>query len=68
MESTPRFDYCIKLIVIGDSDVGKTSILVKFTDEQFKSTHITTVGIDFKIKTMKIDDKVVKVQVWDTAG
>lgn len=54
--------------MIGDSGVGKTSLLLRFTDDQFNATPLNTIGVDFKIKTLKIDDKIVKVQVWDTAG
>ena len=61
-------DYLIKLILIGDSEVGKTSILLKFTEDSFSANHIATIGIDFKMKTQSIDGKNIKLQIWDTAG
>lgn len=57
-----------KIVLIGDSGVGKTSLLLRFAEDVFNATPLQTIGVDFKIKTLKIDDKIVKVQVWDTAG
>ncbi len=62
------FDCVIKLLLIGDSGVGKTSILLRFADDSFTLDHIPTLGIDFKIKTVEIEGKVCKMQIWDTAG
>jgi len=50
-----------KVVLIGDSGVGKTSLLLRFTEDVFNATPLQTIGVDFKIKTMKIDDKIVKV-------
>lgn len=66
-------DYVFKILLIGDSNVGKTSLLVRFCDNQFPENHKATIGIDFKIKSMKIIafngvEKSVKLQIWDTAG
>lgn len=58
----------VKLIIIGDSGVGKTNILTRFCDDIFKDTHIATIGVDFSNRTLQIDDKRIKMQVWDTAG
>ncbi|KAH8045530.1 GTPase [Aureococcus anophagefferens] len=58
----------IKLLMIGDSAVGKTSLLLRYANDTFSSTFITTIGIDFKIKTINLDGKRVKLQIWDTAG
>jgi len=66
--SRAAFDYLIKLILIGDSGFGKTCFLLRFADDGFTSSHISTIGIDFKIKTINIDGKNVKLQIWDTAG
>lgn len=60
--------YLIKLLVIGDSGVGKSCILSRFVDDTFSPSFVTTIGIDFKIKTMEIDGKYYKLQIWDTAG
>jgi Ras-related protein Rab-8A len=63
-----NYDYLIKLIIIGDSGTGKSSLLLRFCDNLFNTTFISTIGIDFKIRTMTIDDKKYKLQIWDTAG
>ncbi|XP_034394740.1 ras-related protein Rab-3D-like isoform X2 [Cyclopterus lumpus] len=62
------FDYMFKLLIIGNSSVGKTSFLVRFADASFTSTFVSTVGIDFKVKTIHRSDKRFKLQIWDTAG
>lgn len=62
------FDYLLKIIIIGDSSVGKSSLMTVFSGEKFSVSHITTIGIDFKIKTIQIGDKKIKFQIWDTAG
>jgi len=58
----------IKLLMIGDSGVGKSCLLLRFSDDSFTPTFITTIGIDFKIKTIELNGKRVKLQIWDTAG
>ena len=63
-----QFDMKIELITLGDSSVGKSSLLNKFSDDKFTTQHITTVGIDFKIKYVQLDGKNVKLLMWDTAG
>lgn len=62
------YDYLFKLLLIGDSGVGKTSILFRFSDDQFNASFIATIGIDFKIRTIDIEGKRIKLQIWDTAG
>ena len=57
-----------KVILIGDSSAGKTSLLMKYSDGIFSQTPRATIGVDFKIKNVKIDKKVCKLQIWDTAG
>ncbi|ANB14055.1 Rab family GTPase SEC4 [Sugiyamaella lignohabitans] len=68
MSTTRTYDLLIKLLLIGDSGVGKSCLLLRFCDDQFTPSFITTIGIDFKIRTINLDDKRVKLQVWDTAG
>lgn len=66
--ATKSYDYLFKLLLIGDSGVGKTSILFKFSEDTFSPAFISTIGIDFKIRTIQVDGKRIKLQVWDTAG
>jgi len=68
MSRQPPYDYLIKLLMIGDSGVGKSCLLLRFSDDSFTTSFITTIGIDFKIKTIDIAGKRLKLQVWDTAG
>ncbi|XP_001368638.3 ras-related protein Rab-8A isoform X1 [Monodelphis domestica] len=62
------YDYLFKLLLIGDSGVGKTCVLFRFSEDAFNSTFISTIGIDFKIRTIELDGKRIKLQIWDTAG
>jgi Ras-related protein Rab-8A len=62
------FDHQIKLLLIGDSGVGKSCCLLRFSEDSFTPSFITTIGIDFKIRTIELDGKRVKLQIWDTAG
>ena len=68
MSKGSTFDLQIKLLMIGDSGVGKTCLLLRYANDSFSPTFITTIGIDFKIKTVCLDSTVVKLQIWDTAG
>ncbi|XP_075758436.1 ras-related protein Rab-3D [Pelodiscus sinensis] len=63
-----NFDYMFKLLIIGNSSVGKTSFLFRYADDSFTSAFVSTVGIDFKVKTVYRNEKRVKLQIWDTAG
>ncbi|XP_012369872.1 ras-related protein Rab-13 [Octodon degus] len=62
------YDHLFKLLLIGDSGVGKTCLIIRFAEDNFNSTYISTIGIDFKIRTVDIEGKKIKLQVWDTAG
>lgn len=59
-----NFDYLFKILIIGESSVGKTSLLFRYADDSFTSAFVSTVGIDFKVKTLIHDDKRVKLQIW----
>jgi Ras-related protein Rab-10 len=63
-----NYDLLFKLLLIGDSGVGKTNILLRFSEDAFNSNSIATIGIDFKIKTIELRGKKIKLQIWDTAG
>lgn len=54
--------------MIGDCGVGKTNVLIRFCENTFKQNYIATIGVDFKIKTITVRDKRIKLQIWDTAG
>ena len=59
----PDYDYLLKILLIGDSNTGKSSLLIRFCDDSFSEAFISTIGVDFKVKTIEIDGKLVKLQV-----
>ena len=63
-----KYDHLVKLLLIGDSGVGKSCILLRYCDNEFTTSFITTIGIDFKVKTVEVSGKRLKLQIWDTAG
>jgi Ras-related protein Rab-8A len=64
MNDEDDFDILLKLLLIGDSGVGKSCLLLRFTENDFAQTFTATIGIDFKVKTLQIGDKTIKLQVW----
>eukprot|EP01135_Chromosphaera_perkinsii_P006529 Nk52_evm1s539 gene=Nk52_evmTU1s539 len=62
------YDYLFKMLLVGDSGVGKTCMLMRYVDGSFTESFIATIGIDFKVKTVQHDGKNIKLQMWDTAG
>jgi Ras-related protein Rab-1A len=58
----------VQLLLIGDSGVGKSCLLLRFADDSYTDSYISTIGVDFKIRTVELDGKVIKLQIWDTAG
>ena len=70
MQIHSDFEFQMKLVVIGDSGVGKTNFIFRFTEGRFSPLHVTTVGLDYKSKiiTLPSSKKRVKLQIWDTAG
>uniref|UniRef100_A0A3P9I1C5 small monomeric GTPase n=1 Tax=Oryzias latipes TaxID=8090 RepID=A0A3P9I1C5_ORYLA len=64
----PDFNHMFKLLIIGNSSVGKTSVLFRYADDSFNPAYVSTVGIDFKVKTVFRNEKRIKLQIWDTAG
>ncbi|OMJ74002.1 hypothetical protein SteCoe_23901 [Stentor coeruleus] len=63
-----EFDYLFKILLIGDSSVGKTSILLRYIDNTYSGEFQATIGVDFKVSTVKLNSKIIKLQLWDTAG
>jgi Ras-related protein Rab-8A len=57
-----------KVIIIGDSGIGKTVLITRFCEDNFKTSYVATIGVDFKVKNMTIQDRKYRMQIWDTAG
>ena len=68
MESQNEFDYTIKLLLVGDSCVGKTNFIYQFIEKKFSQNHMATTGIDLKYTTIEYKNKKIRIQLWDTAG
>lgn len=58
----------LKILIIGESAVGKSCLLLRYTDKKFSDAFMTTIGVDFKTKYLTIDGEEIKLQIWDTAG
>jgi Ras-related protein Rab-8A len=64
-----NYDYIFKILLLGDSSVGKTCFLLRYSDDTFTENHISTIGLDYRFKLVNLEnDKKVKLQIWDTAG
>ena len=63
-----EYDHLLKYVIVGDSSVGKSCLLLRFADDQFNENYMTTIGVDFRFKTVNSNNKNVKLQIWDTAG
>ena len=68
MENNQEYDYLFKLLLIGNSSVGKSSLLFRFVENVWDDNFVPTIGVDFKLKTLEVNGKKVKLQIWDTAG
>ncbi|KAK8818237.1 hypothetical protein WA556_006058, partial [Blastocystis sp. ATCC 50177/Nand II] len=68
MNLNRNYDYLFKIVLIGDSGVGKSSLLLRFADGAFTDSFISTIGVDFRFRTVETLDKTAKLQIWDTAG
>ena len=63
-----EYEFIFKVLLLGNSNVGKSSLFLRFVDNIWNDTFVPTIGVDFKIKTLEIDKKKIKMQIWDTAG
>ena len=63
-----EYEFIFKVLLLGNSNVGKSSLFLRFVDDIWNDTFVPTIGVDFKIKTLEIDQKKIKMQIWDTAG
>eukprot|EP01017_Pseudomicrothorax_dubius_P043248 TRINITY_DN716_c0_g2_i2.p1 TRINITY_DN716_c0_g2~~TRINITY_DN716_c0_g2_i2.p1 ORF type:complete len:218 (-),score=48.01 TRINITY_DN716_c0_g2_i2:30-683(-) len=68
IRSTQEQEYVFKVVLVGDASVGKSSILIRFSDNKFTEYYKNTIGVDFKMRQLDIEGKHVKLQIWDTAG
>ena len=68
MANNQEYDYLFKLLLIGNSSVGKSSLLFRFVENVWDDNFVPTIGVDFKLKTLEVNGKKVKLQIWDTAG
>ena len=69
MNNTKRsYDALFKLVIVGDSGVGKSCFLLRYADNAFTESFISTIGVDFRFKSINVNDKIIRLQIWDTAG
>jgi Ras-related protein Rab-1A len=69
MNNTKKsYDELFKLVIVGDSGVGKSCFLLRYADNAFTESFISTIGVDFRFKSTSVNDKRIKLQIWDTAG
>lgn len=63
-----QFDYLFKTIIVGDGAVGKTALSLRYTEDKFQESYKMTIGVDFSIKRVVVNNKKIKTQIWDTGG
>ena len=63
-----EFDYLFKIVLVGDTNVGKTNLLSRYTSDEFFSKMKSTIGVEFHTKSVTVNENVIKAQLWDTAG
>ena len=66
--ASPNYQYIFKVILIGDSNTGQTSLINRFVNKTFDEKYLCTIGVDFFMKTIEVDEQTIKLQIWDTAG
>ena len=68
VQTTDDYHSLFKILLIGDSCVGKSSYLIRFSDNVYSESYISTIGVDFKVRSIELNNRIYKLQVWDTAG
>ena len=63
-----NYDHFFKMVLLGDSCVGKSCLLVRFADDEFNQNYVSTIGVDFRFRSLRHNGKKIKLQIWDTAG
>lgn len=63
-----NYSYLLKLIVIGDTAVGKSCVVLQYIENKTRPSHDVTIGVEFGVKFVKVKEKRIKLQIWDTAG
>mmetsp|Transcript_2600 Transcript_2600/g.4007 ORF Transcript_2600/g.4007 Transcript_2600/m.4007 type:complete len:227 (-) Transcript_2600:56-736(-) len=63
-----EYDFLFKILLIGNSGVGKSALIMRFADDIFHSSFASTIGVDFKLRTVELNGQKIKLQIWDTAG
>ena len=63
-----KYQHLFKLIVVGAGKVGKTSLTIRFAEDRFRESYLPTLGVDFLTKTVTLNGKIIKIQIWDTGG
>ena len=65
-KNSKDYDHLVKLVMVGDAGVGKSNLVVRFCDDAFPQSYVSTIGVDFRFRTLSYDDLTVKLQIWDT--
>ena len=68
MSVDDEYDFIFKILLLGNSDVGKSSLILRYVEQIWTDNFVPTIGVDFKVKTLEVNNKKIKMQIWDTAG
>jgi len=67
-KASSSYDFLAKIVTLGDTTIGKSSLILKFTEGSFTYSQLPTIGVDYKLKTVAVEGKKLKLEIWDTAG
>lgn len=68
LQNQGEYHYLFKVVLVGNSSVGKSSIVVRYADDEFSEVFLATIGVDFRFKSFSLGTNKIKLQIWDTAG